>query len=251
MDIMTAIEKRISVRSYDARPVEPEKIEQIASLIEEINVESGLKFQLYGPRDDGEPSLPLSTKMFAGVENVQHYAALVAPDDVVWADKLGYYGEKLVLFATQLGLGTCWVAGTYDPSKTRAEVGDGERLWDVIPLGYATEKVPMKQRMIRAGIRKSDKKLAELVDADVAYDELPDWFKSALDSVSKGPSAVNEQPVVFVYREGEVKATLPAKKRDLEFNDLGIAKLHFELAAAAHGINGKWEWGDDARFVLE
>lgn len=246
MELMEAIDARISCRSYQDRPMDDALFARLKDYIAELNSESGLNFQLYGPREGGQPAIEMNDKMFAGP--VYCYAALVAPDDAVSGEKVGYYGEKLVLFATQLGLGTCWVASTYDAASTRADVAEGERLWEVVPLGHATEKTPLKQRMIRSGIRKSDKKPAALVESDIPFDDLPVWLKAGIDAVIAGPSAVNGQPVVFSYRNGRVSADLPKYKRIIEYNDLGIAKLHFQIAASAHGVDGTWDWGVGGQF---
>ena len=56
--------------------------------------------------------------MFAN--NPQWYAMLAAPVGPLYEERLGYFGEKLVLAATQLRLGTCRVAGTFDRGATHA-----------------------------------------------------------------------------------------------------------------------------------
>ena len=67
--------------------------------------------------------------------------------------------------------------------------------------------------------------------------------------VLKGPSAVNQQPVVFVQDAQGLRATLPSVKREVAYTDLGIAKLHFELGAATEGVLGSWQWGPEGTFV--
>ncbi len=246
MELVEAIEARYSCRAYAKKLIESEKLDQIASFIQELNVESGLRFQLYGPREGSMSAIDMSDSMFTGA--VPSYVALVAPDDNISGEKVGYYGERLVLYVTQLGLNTCWVASTYDAKTTRVNLQPGDVLWDVVPIGYTTEKTPKKQQIIRATLRKRDKRPQQLVDADISFAELPNWFKAAIDAVIAGPSAVNGQPVLFGYRDGLVTADLPHPKRNIEYNDLGIAKLHFQIAARSHGIEGSWDWGRGAEF---
>lgn len=260
--LFNAIPTRISVRAYDARPVEPEKIALLREYIARLNEESGLDFQLYGEEGSTAKTgaIDMSTKMFAA-DPVNWYAALVAPDDELSGEKLGYYGEKLVLYATSLGLGTCWVASTYDKATTRVDLtgGDNMRLWDVIPLGYPAEKMPTKQKVIRTTLRKGDKKPAALYNSPLSFAQLPEWFRTCLNAVIAGPSAINGQPVVFDFipqddaaqADGpQVFADIREYKRDIQLNDLGIAKLHFQLAAAAAGIDGTWEWGRGGEFKI-
>lgn len=249
MDIIEAIEKRISIRAFEARPVEQEKLDRLAAEVEAINAETGLHFQLYGPREDGT-AIDMSTQMFAS--NPPAYAALVGPRDPLMEEKLGYYGERLVLLATTLGLATCWVASTYDQETVRVELAEGEVLHDVVPIGYAPAKIPMKQRTIRAGIRRRSKPLADLYRGPVPLDAAPEWIRACVDAVWKAPTAINEQPVVFVQDDADapVRAELIRVKTGLEYTDLGISKYHFEVVAAECGMPGTWSWGDGGTFTL-
>lgn len=244
MNITEALPKRFSCRAFDAREVEAEKLDLLRSEVERANAESGLHLQLFGP---GEGRLDLSKKMFAG--EAPCYLAFVGEDTPAGKELVGYFGERVVLTATALGLGTCWVAGTFDRKTVVAEVGEGEVLHDVIPFGYAPAKQPLKQRTIRAGIRSRDRKPSSYLEGVASYDEAPAWIRAGIDAVIAGPSAVNGQPVTFTWDGTTLTATLRTHKLKLEETDLGIAKLHFELAAAAAGQPGSWQWGDGAAYV--
>lgn len=247
MDIIQAIEKRISCRAFTEKSLDQGQFDALVQEIERINAESGLHFQLYGPRADGT-AIDMSAKMFAN--NPPCYAAFVARKDPLEEEKLGYYGERLVLLAEMLGLSTCWVASTYDQATTRVELGDGEVLHDVVPIGFAPEKIPFKQRTIRASIRGRSKKLEDLYRGPVPLAGAPEWVQACVDAVWKGPSAINEQPVVFVQDDvdGPVRAELVRVKTGMEYTDLGIAKYHFEVVAHECGVSGSWQWGVGGAF---
>lgn len=249
MDLYEAIETRISCRAYDGCPVEPEKVAVLQEEVDRINAESGLHIQLYGPREDGFV-IEMNQDMFAG--DVPMYAAVVGLRTLDAMEKAGYYGERLVLLATALGLGTCWVRSTYNHDTARAELAEGEELLDVIPIGYAPAEMPAAQQEIRANIRARDKKLEMLYRGPVALDEAPEWIRIAIRDVQLGPSAVNRQPIAFTQESADapVRAIIADKGRLVSYVDLGIAKLHFELSAAAHGMPGTWEWGEGGAFVL-
>ncbi len=249
MDIVEAIEKRISCRAFTGQALEQGQFDALEQEVERINGESGLHFQLYGPRADGT-AIDMSAKMFAG--NPPCYAALVARKDPLEEEKLGYYGEQLVLLAETLGLSTCWVASTYDKATVRVELGDGEVLHDVVPIGFAPEKIPLKQRTIRASIRGRSKNPEDLYRGPVPLARAPEWVQACIDAVWKGPSAINEQPVVFVQDDvdGPVRAELSRVKTGMEYTDLGIAKCHFEIVAHECGVPGSWQWGVGAAFAL-
>ena len=248
MDLIQAIEGRISCRAFTKQPIEQEKFYALVEKAEQINEETGLHFQVYGPREDGT-AIDMADNMFAS--NPPCYAALVARKDPIEEEKLGYYGEQFVLAAEMMGLSTCWVASTYNHDTVRVELAEGEVLHDVIPIGYAPEKIPFKQRTIRAGIRRRSKALEDLYRGPVALGDAPDWIQACVDAVWKGPSAINEQPVVFVQDdvEGPVCAELIRVKTGMEYTDLGIAKYHFEVVAEACGVTGAWEWGVGGTFA--
>ena len=249
MDIVDAIEKRVSCRAYTNRPVEQYKVDALHTEIGLINSVSGLHFQLFGPRDDGT-AIDMSTQMFSG--NPPWYAALVGAKDPVEEEKLGYYGERLILLATSMGLATCWVARTYDHDTVRVELAEGETLHDVVPIGYAPDKTPFKQRTIRAGLRKRSKDHADLYLGPRPLAQAPEWIQACIDAVWRGPSAINEQPVVFVQDaiDASVRAKLSRVKTGMEHTDLGIAKYHFAVVADACGMPGTWQWGDGGAFEL-
>ena len=241
-----AVEKRISCRAYRNEKIDSDTLQRLSDYIAELNRESGLRFQIC---TTDSPTIKLSAAMFDG--DVYTYAVLVGGDDPITSEKVGYYGQKLVLYATRLGLGTCWVAGTYDSKSITAEVSEGEKVWDVIPMGYAHDRTPAKQRVIRATIRKRDRKIEDFVESDMSFDELPDWLRQSVKAVKLGPSAVNQQPVNIVYRDGRVFAKIWKNGHGLQFNDLGIAKYQFEVGAAAHGVVGTWDFGDMGEFHIK
>ena len=246
MTPMEAIEARISCRAYTDEPLSQDALDGLSAYAQELTSGTDLRFVIVGPSEGGA-QLKLVKRMFTG--KVSTYAALIGPDDNLTREKVGYLGEKLVLKATQMGLGSCWVAGTFDRKSVREPLAAGEVLHDVIPLGHAPAKQPFAQRTIRASLRKRDRRPEALFQGPMPLAEAPSWIAAGIDAVIKGPSAVNEQPVVFVWEDECLKATLPYRKRDLEYTDLGIAKLHFEIAADAAGMAGTWEEGAPATFV--
>ena len=243
-----AIDQRFSCRAYATEPLDGATLDELRAVAARLSQESGLRFALVGPSEGGS-DLKLAARMFAG--SVSTYAALIGPDDNATRERFGYFGEQLVLHATALGLGTCWVAGTFDRTSVVVPLAADEVIHDVIPLGYLPAKQPFAQRTIRAGLRKRDKKPEALYKGFVRLDKAPAWVQAGIKAVLKGPSAVNQQPVVFVQDQGRLHTSLPNHKNDLEYTDLGIAKLHFQLGAEAAGMPGTWEWGANGRFIFD
>ena len=110
MELIEAIKSRHSVRKYKEQPIEESKLTTLRTAIEEANAEGGLNIQLVvdEPRAFGSKLHTYGT--FSGVQN---YLVMAAPKGREWEEKIGYYGEKIVLLAQSLGLNTCWVGLTY------------------------------------------------------------------------------------------------------------------------------------------
>lgn len=240
-----AVTNRISCRSYQSKLVSSDDLQKLKEFVDVLRQELGLNIQLVHSAD---LVLKLAGAMFSG--EVHTYAVLSGKDDALTSEKLGYFGQKLVLYATALGLGTCWVAGTYNKKSVIAEIPENEKIWDVIPIGYPTEEVPMKQKMIRSMLRKKDRKIEQFVESETPFAELPEWVKKGTQAVLLGPSAVNQQPVNIVYKDGRVSMKIWKNGHGLQHNDMGIANRQFEVGASECGVHGSWQWNDGGEFII-
>lgn len=213
MDISEAIKERHSVRAYTDKKIEGEVLFALENKIAEINGESGLNVQLVLNEEKAFGGRMARYGKFSGVKN---YIAMVGKKGADLSEKVGYYGQKLVLFAQTLGLNTCWVALTYKKVKTAYKVGEGEKLALVIAIGYgATQGVPHKSKSINA--------------VSNAGEDFPEWFVNGVKTALLAPTATNQQKFFFTLKDGEVTA-----KPGLGFYakvDLGIVKYHFELGS--------------------
>lgn len=239
MTDLEAIEIRQSRRSYLDTPIAPESIRTLEKMIDRYNAVSGLNMQFIKDGRKAFRGLTLGYGMFQGV---QSYIALIGKaSDENLEEKVGYYGELLILEATKLGLGTCFVCASYNKSHGPT-IKEDEVLHGVITVGYVSEKKGFKENAIYKIAHRSTKALEELYIADEA---VPDWFINGVKAVQKAPSAMNRQPVLLRFQSGIVTAEV--KRRDLyQLIDLGIAKAHFEIGAAC----GRFELGNQAPFIL-
>lgn len=211
MDIMEVMKARHSVRQYEDREIEPELCAQLSEYVAALNVESGLNIQLIANEPKCFNSLMAHYGRFSGVSN---YIAIVGRkgDDI--EEKVGYYGEKVVLKAQELGLNSCWVALTH--GKSTAVIGNGEKLYIIISVGYGKS----------AGVAHKNKDITKLA---VISDDDPQWYIDGVQAALLAPTAVNQQKFM-IERAGE-EAKITAPKGMLTLMDLGIVKCHFELAS--------------------
>ena len=149
MDLFEAMEHRHAVRAYEDRPIAPEAREALLACIAQCNRESGLHIQLVLDEPRGFGGLPAHYGKFSGVKN---YIALIGKKSPNLEEACGYYGEKIVLRAQQLGLNTCWVAMTYSKVKTAFQIAPGEKLCLVIAVGYGTTQAAAFSNTWRLGM---------------------------------------------------------------------------------------------------
>ena len=219
MDLMEAMNARHSVRQYETKELTDEQTAALRAEIDACNWESGLHIQLVTGEPKAFDSLMAHYGKFSGVTN---YIALIGPKGPSLDETCGYYGERLVLLAQQLGLNTCWVAMTYKKIPSAFQVSSGEKLTVVIALGYGkTQGVPHKS-----------KPLSDVASYDGA---MPDWFKHGVEAALLAPTAMNQQKFRFSAHGDQVTAT--AGRGFYSKVDLGIVKYHFEIGAGKENFS--------------
>ena len=240
MTLSEAVLTRISIRAYLPDPIDPDQRRQLEKTITQCGKASGLHIRLVCGDPAPFAGLGKSYGMLTGVQNYLLFAGPTSDPDL--REKCGYYGEKVILTAAAMGLGTCWVGGTYDRSACLKALDEGEELVCAAAIGHTPEERTGREKLIRRVTGRKTKSLAELVKG---LSHAPDWFMSGMASVQRAPSARNRQPVRFEYRpDGTVQAVM-TEETAFSPVDLGIAKLHFELGA--HG--GTWTWGSGGTFT--
>lgn len=213
MDIMEAMKQRHSVRQYLNKPIEKEILSALKEEINICNKESGLHIQLITDEPKAFDSFMAHYGKFSGVTN---YIALVGKKGNDLDEKCGYFGERLVLKAQQLGLNTCWVAMTYSKIPGVFKVDKNEKLTVVIALGYGKNQ----------GVEHKSKSAEKVSNISA---NTPEWFKKGVDAALLAPTAMNQQKFYFNYVDGKVSTK--AKVGFYTKLDLGIVKYHFELGA--------------------
>lgn len=213
MELLEAIKERHSVRQYQNKPLGEDIISELQKEVDECNQESGLHIQLVTNEPKAFDGFMAHYGKFSGVTN---YFALIGKKSADLEEKCGYYGERLVLKAQQMGLNTCWVALTYSKIKSAFVIDSGEKLCIVIALGYGENQgVPHKSKTFNA-VAKTE-------------GEIPVWLRDGVDAALLAPTAMNQQKFMLTLSGDQVNA-----KAGMGFYskiDLGIVKYHFEIAA--------------------
>ena len=212
MDTMEAIRQRHSVRKFTDRPLDEAAVEALKKEIDSCNEESGLNIQLITDEPETFQANKASYGQFKGCRN---YLTLVGPKGL--DEEVGYYGERIVIKAQQLGINSCWVALTYKKGKAQGEQAAGEKRYLVIALGYGETD----------GSARKSKSITDVSDYKAGD---PDWYRDGIEAALLAPTAVNQQKFRF-ERYGDKVAAKVAGFGFYTKMDLGIVKYHFEAGS--------------------
>ena len=227
MALEEAIEARHSVRAYKEQPLAENVVEVLEEKIRELNEKGHLHMQLIR----NEPKAFQGTMAKYGkFRNVGNYIVMAGQKADDLDERVGYYGEQLVLLAQTLGLNTCWVGLSYSKVSGTYELGEDEKIACYIAIGYGESQ----------GVGHKIKTVEQVSNAS---DITPSWFKKGIEAALLAPTAVNQQK--FSFEHVGVKNNCHQIRAKKGFSmigytkiDLGIAKYHFEIGAGE--VNFEW-----------
>ncbi len=211
--LIEAIRARHAVRNYKDEKISEELVSQIKARIEEINSEGALHLQFI---EDAGKTYNRLLNRFMGLGSAPSVIACVGTEADDLEARVGYYGEKLVLFEQSIGLNTCW-AGTFNKKNIDAQVGPGERLVISIAIGYGKDQgKPHKSKTPEQ---------VTLVEG-----ERPEWFDRGVEMALLAPTAINQQKFVIKLGKDESVEFID-KGGSYSGVDIGIVRCHFEIGA--------------------
>jgi nitroreductase len=146
MDFSTLIEKRYSARAYESKPVENEKLQQVlnaARLAPTGGNRQYFKLVVMHTADRRDDMLRIYNKEWFAQSPIV-IAACAAPD---YKLNIGIVMDHLILAATELGLGTCWIgAFNRDAAREILQLPDDIEPIILTTLGYAADSLRPKKR---------------------------------------------------------------------------------------------------------
>ena len=144
---------------------------------------------------------------------------MAGPKNKGTEEKIGYYGEELVLLAQTIGLNSCWVGLTYKKIPGTFTLREGDIVHCVIALGYG----------MMPGVQHPQKAKENFYESEGLP---PVWFQNGLEAALLAPTAVNQQKFKFIlHPDNVVEARTSFSMAGYTAIDLGIVKLHFEIGA--------------------
>ena len=227
MTIQEAILARHSVRAYKEEPLTEDVVKVLENEISQVNQKSKLHIQLIL----NEPkAFQGAFAKYGKFRNVSNYLVLAGKKAEDLDERVGYYGEYLVLLAQTLGLNTCWVGLSYTKVPGTYVLDEGEKIACYIAIGYGETQ-------------GTSHKIKTIEQVSNVSERTPLWFKKGVEAALLAPTAVNQQKFSFEYvgmKEGHhlVHAKKGFSMIGYTQMDMGIAKYHFEIGAGKENF----EW---------
>lgn len=253
--ITELIKKRLSVRTYIEQPLTAEVKETLRGFVSNLKGPFGgtVRFELI-ERDLALKESKAKLGTYGVISGATTYVVAVVEKANKDLEDYGYCLEKVILYATSLGLGTCWLGGTFKKSEFAKAIGqkDHEILPCITPIGYPSQKRGLIDSAMRfvAG-SKNRKAWEELFFSNDFSHGLSESeagkYVTPIEMIRLAPSASNKQPWRIVKETNKIHFYLQHTKGyakmlayDLQRVDMGIAMCHFDLTMKELGIEGKW-----------
>lgn len=262
--ITEIIKQRYSCRSYLDKPIIEHEHRLLDSFVASACCQGPLgahpRFGLIATSPDDSSALKgLGTYGF--IKNPTGFIVGAVNPEQYNLEDFGFLTESIILYATGLGLGTCWLGGSFTRSTfaERFPLARAETMPAVVATGYPLDGArttdPIRKRAGSDTRMDWNNLFFEEKFGQPLNQEKAGPFAEALEMVRIGPSASNKQPwrVIkdgntwhfYLQRTRGYGAPNPLFKMmrlaDLQRVDIGIALCHFDLTARQLSLYGKWE----------
>jgi len=255
MNVTESIQKRKSWRTYNREAIEKEKKDQLYDFISTLDKPpfgSEARFQIIELDLKGMGTV---AGTYGVVKGARSFLAGAVRKSAMDLEDFGYLFEKIILFATSIGLATCWMGATFSKSLFAEKMGQKpeEILPAISPVGYGASRRSLRDAAFHLSAGSRNRKewpelffngrfQSPLRKGD--HEKLDDLF----EMVRLAPSTVNKQPWRLILDGRKVHFFLKRTKgfekmfrTDLQRIDMGIAMSHFELASDEAGLKGAWK----------
>ncbi|MDF2855838.1 MAG: nitroreductase [Neobacillus sp.] len=252
--------KRQSVRTFDTKNIDDSHFQFIneylfnqSNLIGPFGGKSKIELvQVSGNVTD--KGIKLGT--YGLIKNPRGYLVGLAENSKYSLLDFAYCFHNLLLHLTELGMGTCWMGGTFSRNsfEKEIEIGEGEFIPGISPIGYPSQKQRVMDKALRYAVKADNKKSWEKLFYDASFEvslakENAGEWEIPIEMVRLGPSASNKQPWRLVLSADRtvchfyIEHTPNYSSKlgyDMQLLDMGIAMCQFDLACRELKMEGQW-----------
>lgn len=251
--VMETIQKRHSVRTYENRPLLSQDREALLTCMKQLDNPFGVPVHEYIiDKELNAEGEKLGT--YGVIKGASTFLGVSIPDTELAPLAAGYEFENLILFATHMGLGTVWLAATFnrDSFASAMEIPENELFPAISPVGYPAAKRSLTETLMRSTMKSASRKeWKELFFQNDFHTPLTKDMAGAyarpLEMVRLAPSAKNAQPWRVRKTQNayhfyaDYKPGLSKGEEVIKQVDLGIALSHFHQTALELGLMGTLE----------
>jgi len=260
--VVDLIQQRFSCRTYRNDVLEDDiqsRLGEFAAAAARGPLGHEARFELVAASDQ-DPKRLRSLGTYGFIQGASAYLVGAMDKNAFNPEDYGYLLEQIILYATDLGLGTCWLGGTFTKSSFARKIATQDN--EVVPAVSAVGYIAEKPRRIETWLKNRRGTKRRLPWSHLFFDEdfstpldieALNGFSSVLEMVRLAPSASNRQPWrvikradqwhIYLQRTPGYRDNLLSRLTtvaDLQRMDMGIAMSHFELTVLELGLTGSW-----------
>jgi len=248
MSIIEAIKTRRSVRNYTGEVLSAGDTNRILNFISGLRTPFSGKYRIELVRTHNSTE-PVRLGTYGVISGASDFLALIYESNSdVAEENAAYCFEQVVLFCASIGLGTCWLGGTFNKSNfaSQLDLQPNETLRIVSPVGYIKKGKYWVENVIGADRHHKSRKpfSANFYNEDFdkpLTEENAGIYREPLEMIRMAPSANNRQPWRIVLDNDKIHFYRhPASLFDFSRTDIGIALCHFDLTCKELGIEGSF-----------
>lgn len=253
IQIIKAIRERHSVRTFQDRTLDARERDMLMFYMDGLENPLGIPVRKYMIDKKLAPNgEKLGT--YGVIKGANTFLGVSVPDATLAPVAAGYEFENLLLEATSLGLGTVWLAATFNRSGFASAMGipGGELFPAISPVGYPAARRSIAETLMRTAMKSSGRKNWESLfysgdfQTPLAKDMAGEYAES-LEMLRLAPSDKNTQPW-RVRKSGHdyhfyvtYKPGLSRGEEIIKWVDMGICLSHFHQTALELGLKGFFE----------
>ena len=256
IDVKEAVKKRVSTRSFEAKSLNEDDKNRLMEINKVLTNPFDVNVRVqYISKDSGADGVQLGT--YGTIKGAKDYLAITVKDEPFAMEAAGYQFENLILYATQMGIGTVWLAATFSRKdfEKAMDIAPDDLFPCISPVGYPSEKKSLIEKLTRVGLGSKNRKAWDKIffanDFEHSLSKYDAGaYEQSLEMLRLAPSSTNAQPWAVV-KEGnkfhffcDYKNNINEDMRKIKHLDLGIALSHFHQTAMADGLTGKFEIED-------
>ena len=255
--VVETINKRHSTRSFEHKNLSLEDREKLLKYIPSLSNPFGadVKFHIAEKQlaSNGEKlgtyGIIKGASTFLGVSISKNKFGLLAA---------GYEFENLILYATNMGLATVWLAATFSRKDfiKAMHIDENDQFIAISPVGYPAKKLTIQDKLMRKALKSSTRKPWQDIFFYENFNtaltsEIAGSYATALEMLRLAPSATNAQPWRVIKSNNmyhfyiTYKSNTSEKAAYIKQVDLGIALSHFHQTTLELNLNGYFKQFDN------